>query len=171
MTVGSEGSSYVYAADAMDMWPRGSNVRARVATEEYALDSYQNLLFSICRFKEVTGHYPTHIYVVSFTFKRRRFETLHAPAIRWSADKFTYVGVNPPSSTGFDLKKSIQGELQNAARPFESDPYGCGGVLRKKRIERNPFVRTAPYPLSCPEMQDILSWCGPDPIPKTMVPW
>ena len=43
MTVGSEGPSYVYAADAMDMWPRGSNVRARAATEEYALDSYQNL--------------------------------------------------------------------------------------------------------------------------------
>mmetsp|Transcript_22555 Transcript_22555/g.55824 ORF Transcript_22555/g.55824 Transcript_22555/m.55824 type:complete len:172 (-) Transcript_22555:74-589(-) len=171
MTVGSEGPSYVYAADAMNMWPQGSNVRARVATEEYALDSFQNLLFSICRFKEVTGRFPRKISVVSFTFKRRRFETLHAPAIRWPANQFSYLGVNPPPSTGFNLEKSSQGELQNAAKPFEVDPYGCGGVLRKKRLERNPFYRTPPYPLSCPEMQDILSWCGPDLIPTTMVPW
>lgn len=130
-----------------------------------------NSLFSICRFKEVTGRFPTKISVVSFTFKRRRFETLHAPAIRWAASKFSYLGVNPPPNTGFNLEKSRQGELQNSAKPFEDDPYGCGGVLRKKRLERNPFYRTAPYPLSCPEMQNIFSWCGPDLIPTAMVPW
>jgi hypothetical protein len=44
----------------------------RVATEEYALDSYQNLLFAIARFKEVTGRRPFKITVVGYGMKRRR---------------------------------------------------------------------------------------------------
>lgn len=103
-------------------------------------------MFSIARFREVTGNYPDKITVVSFSFKRRRFETLHAPALRWPADKFAYVGVDPPASTGFDLKRSTEGELQNAAAPFEKDPYGCHSqVLQEKRKGRNPFHRTPPY--------------------------
>jgi len=31
----------------------------RVTTEDYAMDSFQNVLFSIARFKEFTNHYPT----------------------------------------------------------------------------------------------------------------
>jgi len=170
LTVGSEGPSYFHAADAMNMWPKG-NVRARTTTEEYALDSFQNLIFSICRFKEITGAFPKHITVVSFTFKQKRFEEIHAVALRWPAGRFTYIGVDPTASTGFDLEKSQRGELQNSVKPFQDDPYGCHGLLKMKRLDRNPFFRTAPYPLSCPEMQDILSWCGPDLIPFALVPW
>lgn len=32
----------------------------RVTTEDYAMDSFQNLLFSIARFKEYTSHYPSY---------------------------------------------------------------------------------------------------------------
>lgn len=107
-------------------------------------------LFSIARFKEVTGEYPKEITVVSFSFKQRRFETLHAPALQWPAEKFSYVGVNPPASTGFDLKRSTEGELKNAAAPFEKDPYGCHSkVLQEKRKGRNPFHRTPPYVRIC----------------------
>ena len=103
-------------------------------------------IFSIARFHEVTGNYPKKITVVSFSFKQRRFETLHAPALRWPADRFMYVGVDPPSSTGFDLKRSTEGEAKNAAAPFEQDPYGCHSeVLQEKRKGRNPFHRTPPY--------------------------
>jgi hypothetical protein len=103
-------------------------------------------MFSIARFREVTGDYPKKITVVSFSFKQRRFETLHAPALRWPADRFVYVGVNPPSSTGFDLKRSTEGESKNAAAPFEQDPYGCHSeILQEKRKGRNPFHRTPPY--------------------------
>ena len=44
----------------------------RIATEEYALDSYENLLFSVARFKEVTGVWPGRITVVGYGMKRRR---------------------------------------------------------------------------------------------------
>jgi hypothetical protein len=129
-------------------------------------------LFSICRFKEVTGNYPSKITTVSFSFKQRRFESLHAPALGWPKGSFFYIGVDPPASTGFNLERAKEGEWKNAAAPFESDPYGCHSpVLQQKRKDRNPFSRTPPYPLSCPEMKDLLSYCGPDPFPWGRLPW
>jgi len=182
----TEGGSYFRVADALQLWHgrdvfssdetvatnEASTVRARTATEEYATDSFENLLFSICRFREVTGVYPTKISVVSFTFKQQRFETLHAGALQWARNRFHYVGVDPPASTGFNLEESSAGEKKNSLVPFQTDPYGCHtDILQQKRKERNPYQRTAPYPLTCPEMKELLSWCGPDLIPKSQVPW
>ncbi len=166
----SEASSYFHVADAMDLWPPA--VRARTVTEEYATDSFENLLFSICRFKEVTGAYPAKVTVVSFSFKQRRFETLHLPALGFPAHRFRYIGIDPPASTGFDLAQSARGELENAARPFQEDPYGCHTpVLREKRRDRNPFFRTPPYELTCPELKDLLGYCGPHLFPTETLPW
>ena len=149
-----------------------TTVRARTITEEYATDSFQNLLFSICRFYEITGSYPKKITMVSFTFKRQRFETLHANSIQWPLANFHYVGVDPPSSTGFDIIESTNGEKNNSLLPYQTDPYGCHtDILQQKRKERNPFARRAPYELTCPEMKDLLYWCGPLLIPKSRVPW
>eukprot|EP00934_Nitzschia_sp_Nitz4_P001881 Nitzschia sp. Nitz4//scaffold8_size234185//232841//234078//NITZ4_001308-RA/size234185-augustus-gene-0.283-mRNA-1//-1//CDS//3329559959//1881//frame0 len=168
----TEGASYFHAADAMHLWPSAGTVRARTTTEEFATDSFENLMFSICRFQEVTGRYPDKITVVSFTFKERRFKTLHAPALQWPSEKFSYVGVDPPASTGFNLQRSIVGERENAAAPFEQDPYGCHSeVLQKKRRERNPFHRTPPYTISCPDLSELLHYCGPDPFPVHKLPW
>jgi hypothetical protein len=129
-------------------------------------------MFSLARFYEVTGRYPTKITMVSFTFKKRRFETLHAAAIRWPPERFQFIGVDPPASTGFDLEKSQKGEDENAAKPFETDPYGCHSEkLQQKRRERNPFSRTAPYDVSVPGMKELLHYCGPQLIPQQMVPW
>jgi hypothetical protein len=129
-------------------------------------------LFSICRFHEITGAYPSKITVVSFSFKRRRFETQHAPALHWPAHRFAYVGVDPPASTGFNLAEATQGELENAAKPFESDPYGChSAALQAKRKARNPFSRIPPYELSCPDMKELLHYCGPELFPKDQLPW
>ena len=172
----NEGASYFRVADALNLWSEAglasNDVRSRTTTEEFATDSFENLLFSICRFREITGRYPEKITVVSFTFKQRRFEEMHSRALRWPADQFSYLGVDPPSSTGFDLEESRRGELDNAARPFEADPYGCHTpVLQQKRRERNPFRRTPPYPLTCPDMSELLSWCGPELIGQSLVPW
>jgi hypothetical protein len=85
----------------------------RVATEEYALDSYQNLLFAIARFREVTGNWPGKITVVGYGMKRRRyvswlillesadgrFELLHARAIGWPEDRFEYLGIDDDGDT------------------------------------------------------------------------
>src|SRR3569623_1788031 len=55
-------------------------------------------MFSICRFHEVTGSYPEKITIVSFTFKQRRFETMHAAALQWPLHHFSYLGVDPPAA-------------------------------------------------------------------------
>lgn len=152
--------------------PVQSTVRARTVTEEYATDSFENLMFSICRFHDITGSYPQKITLVSFSFKRQRFETLHANALQWPLSRFRYVGVDPPSFTGFDLREASDGERNNSLIPFQTDPYGCHtDVLQKKRRERNPFARKAPYELTCPDMKELLTWCGPSVIPKSKVPW
>ena len=50
--------------------------------------------------------------------------------------------------------------------------YGCGdAALVKKRTNRNPFKRTIPYELACPEMKDLLHWCGPELFDVSQVPW
>lgn len=44
----------------------------RAVTEEFAMDSYQNLLFAFARFHEVTGRWPAKVTVVGYGMKRRR---------------------------------------------------------------------------------------------------
>ena len=109
--------------------------------------------------------------VVSFSFKKDRFEKLHAVAMRWPSDQFLFIGIDPDSSTGFDLESSLKGELENSALPFKSDPYGCHTSLRKKRKDRNPFSRTPPYYQTCPELKELMNFCGPALIPTSRVPW
>lgn len=69
----------------------------RATTEDHALDSYQNFLFSIARFHEFTGKYPSKITIVGYEFKRARFTELHRAALRWPSNKFHYIGVDPSS--------------------------------------------------------------------------
>ena len=45
----------------------------RVTTEDYAMDSFQNVLFSIARFKEFTNHYPTSSTLSSLSLSLHSF--------------------------------------------------------------------------------------------------
>jgi len=166
-----EGSSYYRVAEHYRWWQHdapgvdgedgGLPVQMRTVTEDFATDSFQNLLFSICRFKEVVGKYPMRITVVGFEFKRDRFVDLHRRAIRFPLLSFRYVGIHPPAGSRFDLEKAARGEREHSMAPFQRDPYGCRApALAAKRVERNPYHRMAPYPLSTPELRDLLSWCG-----------
>ncbi|KAF8893926.1 hypothetical protein BD779DRAFT_1504241 [Infundibulicybe gibba] len=69
----------------------------RATTEDHALDSFQNLVFSIARFREYVGRYPENITVIGYEFKRQRFTDLHRAALRWPQDRFHYIGVDPPN--------------------------------------------------------------------------
>jgi hypothetical protein len=110
--------------------------------------------------------------MVSFSFKGKRFSEMHAQAIHWPSEHFHYVGIDPEESTGFNLQEASKGELENAARPFKTDPYGChSNALIQKRKQRNPLKRTPPYELSCPDLANLLNWCEQERIPKHMVPW
>ena len=53
--------------------PKVTPSRSRAVVEEYARDSFENLLFSLSRFREYTGGYPTKITVVGYAFKEARF--------------------------------------------------------------------------------------------------
>jgi hypothetical protein len=59
----------------------------RVHSEEYARDSYENVLFSLCRFFEVTGRYPEKVTVIGFQFKEKRFKDLHRKAVRFPKER------------------------------------------------------------------------------------
>lgn len=173
-----EGLSYYRVAEHYGWWGLDSQKTAsdlpvvqRTVTEEYATDSFQNLLFSICRFHEVVGKYPARITVVGFSFKRHRFVSLHRTALRFPLHRFRYVGLDPPRNSHFDLQTAKQGEKRNSIRPFQADPYGCNSTeLLQKRRTRNPFKRTNPYPLSCPGLHALLEWCAPQTFPYAL-PW
>ena len=60
--------------------------------QEHARDSFENLLFSLCRFYELTGHYPNDVLVISYDFKHERFADLHRAALLWPDHRFRFLG-------------------------------------------------------------------------------
>jgi hypothetical protein len=143
------------------------SVRARAFTEEHARDSLENLMFGLCRFYEVTGRYPQHVTVVSYTLKQRRFRDLHRAALRFPASRFEFVGTPvPPTAIG-----AQEGEARTVAA-FVKDPYGCdpAGELVAKRQRRDPFALGPPHPTRCPAMSALLTHCSPDRY-RGSVPW
>jgi hypothetical protein len=185
----SEGESYLRFARATGLLP-SADTFTRVTIEDAALDSFQNVLFSIARFRELTGVYPTRITVVGHDFKRRRFEGLHRLALRWPKLRFTYEGV--PLGSEADEREAATGEvrfsnfrtisvshlsivlqLANAFSPYSKDLYGCHAHLSQKRAGRNFHMRTHGYHVGAPELRELLEWCPKDGIhifPGTL-PW
>ena len=131
----SEAQSYWIAAEDFHWWDK-PDVSVRATTEEFARDSFENLLFGIARFRESTGHYPMSIEVVGWQFKAERFD-LHRQTLRWpSGIRFKYHGVNDPQ----DLATSLAGEAEVLAA-FRRDPFASEAELLAKRRRRNPFRR------------------------------
>lgn len=162
----SEAQSYWHVAESKDWFGQRESVRWRTLTEEFARDSFENLLFSLCRFRELTGHYPSNVTVVSYDFKERRFTKLHRHALQFPEDQFSFVGV-PVSPTS--QAAAMKGE-QKVLDMFQEDPYGCSGELRKKRINRDPFLRATPYPAGCPEIRGLFGYCNSQPYFGSL-PW
>jgi hypothetical protein len=105
----------------------------RMTTENFALDSFENLIFSLARFREFTGKYPLRITVVGYGMKEARFEELHAKAIRWPVKgyysnqrQFHYVGIDDEG----DNQDQYDGEKIKGYKMFERDMYGCHGTLQ-----------------------------------------
>lgn len=66
--------------------------RKGLLSQEHARDSFENLLFSLCRFYELTGHYPDDLLVIGYDFKHERFCDLHRAALKWPDQRFRFVG-------------------------------------------------------------------------------
>jgi len=147
----SEGQSYYALADKLGLIDN-DDLKDRISTEEFARDSFENVLFSLSRFYEITERYPERITIPGFEFKRSRFLDHHFPALKFPVNKVNYIGVDPrPNYTKGSLEHEkyfndlANAEKKNALTLFEQDPFGTGIVLSKKRKNRNPFNRYHGY--------------------------
>ena len=131
-------------------------------SQEHARDSWENLLFSVCRFYELTGHVPVNITVVSYEFKGRRFTDLHRAALRYPQSHFRFIGTPALSPD------AVQGEAR-AASMFVTDPYSCREELLAKKEERDPFAE-GPYDGRCAPLTPLFDYCG-DRVYQGPLPW
>ncbi|ROV90523.1 hypothetical protein VPNG_10052 [Cytospora leucostoma] len=148
----SEGRSYATLAAANNYWnllgPASSAtstsskspsdlpllnipLHPRILVEERALDSYQNILFSIIHFWRSTSHWPSHLTIVSHQFKRRRLTEAHCTALSFPLDHVRFIGINPPGVP------EIVGREEDAVAEWIADPQGMSENLRAKRQGRN----------------------------------
>ena len=75
--------------------------------QEHARDSFENLLFSLCRFYELTGHYPDHLLVIGYDFKHERFADLHRAALRWPDQRFTFIGTPALTANAQEVSTAV----------------------------------------------------------------
>lgn len=115
----TEAESYLRLALSLDLFGNHHfypSTLSRATTETYALDSFQNLLFSLARFREVTSQYPSRVTVIGYEMKRRRFEELHRTAVKFPTESFQYVGLEPLASER-ESAKARDGEA--SPRPYK----------------------------------------------------
>jgi len=154
----SEGSTYWKVAENCDYGPfeRFQNIKGRAFTEDYAMDSFQNIMFSICRFYEVTGRYPSSITAISWSYKKTRFEKLHRRALMYPEGQFRFLGVDGEvniTNSAWEFEKM-------AIERFKEDMFGCYLKLKETRIGRNPYFRSLPYPHQCPHLSELFNVCA-----------
>lgn len=163
----SEAQSYHHLATLFQFWGHAT-VASRTTTEEYARDSYDNVLFSLARFHECVGSFPSKLTLISWAFKRKRFEH-HCMTVHWPLNRLSFVGIGTPD----DLQSALTSEAKTL-KEFNVDNTGYGsngGPLGKKKMARNPFRRHHGYCQSVPSMTPLLIWTGTGPCPDDSLPW
>jgi hypothetical protein len=129
----SEARSYYQAATTAELFP--PDFPAPVVLEEYALDSFENILLSLLCYKEYVGTYPRSLSVISWKFKGERLR-LHCQALQLPLAMYNIIGVENPA----DLAKVELAE-HRVKENFTKDPFGLHNPLAQKRLQRNPFRR------------------------------
>ena len=153
----SEAETYRGIARRFDWWRNGqlkpatADLDARAEVEDYSRDSFENLLFSICRFQQIVGRYPERVTLISWAFKRERFDR-HRDAIRFRAERFRFEGFNNP----IGLEAALHGEAITL-EGFRHNRYGSHGPIAEKRLMRNPFRREHDF-RSCPGMREFFAF-------------
>lgn len=143
LTALSEARSYYHAALAEELTQghvgggRAHELysRGRILLEEHAMDSLQNLVFSILLYRQTIGRYPQNIRIITHAFKAKRFLELHAPAIHWPKDRIQVQGLDPVMSSA-ELESTLQGEERFGFAPWRDDLLGSGEILSQKRKQR-----------------------------------
>ena len=109
-------------------------MKDRIFAENYATDSYQNLLFSIILFRHETGNWPDHLTIISHAFKRNRFVNSHCISIQWPLERVTFKGIDPPPE--ITPKRLLKAGESKATDAWVADMYGISGSLLAKRLQR-----------------------------------
>ncbi|KIV96516.1 hypothetical protein, variant [Exophiala mesophila] len=176
----SEGQSYLDVAlehNLFGLETTPPTLRQRIFVDEYATDSYQNILLSLIQYPLFLGQlastdnpaaqtlvssnhpFPTHLTIISHEFKRERFLKLHLPAVHWRGVT-EYIGINPP----FDRAKMAEveeGERVQGFGAWKEDLYGTGDKLTHKRVLRgwdlDGFMKQVLQKYSNPQMADAAS--------------
>jgi hypothetical protein len=134
----SEAESAFNLAEAAGWWGF-SEVKARTLIEDYALDSLQNIAFSLAVIRKATGHYPRKCLCLGFSFKRERYIS-HAQGLGYSGE-FVYLGINDPNP---DLRyRAIVGEHLKM-RSAKHDRLLQGPEWRAQRKKRDICSRGLP---------------------------
>ncbi len=117
----AESQGYWLVAESMGWFGTGRVVRDRSFTEEHSRDSLENLVFSLCRFYELTGRYPEQLTIVSYDFKEERFLDAHAAALGWwvLAPRPTYFDRRAAARPDSALTRATRCALRPFARPEE----------------------------------------------------
>ncbi|KAK2759925.1 hypothetical protein FQN54_002661 [Arachnomyces sp. PD_36] len=142
----SEAQSYYNLAKENNFFSKNALTGRIIITETHATDSYQNVLFSILRFRLYTGAYPSRMTIITHEFKRERFLKIHLPAIGWVPrtqeepsdgldDRARLIGINPPPEIT-SPESLVEGELKRGIGLWAKDRYGVGGDLGEKRRKR-----------------------------------
>src|SRR6266567_2630652 len=126
----TEAATYLTIAEQKLRKQGMEHLLGRLATEEFAHDSFENVAFGYERFKQITGHYPLQTTTIGWKFKEERFG-MHAKEL--GIPNFEYVGANDPE--GDALAAAEKGE-QRTRDDYQEFPRGDRGRLLKLRQER-----------------------------------
>lgn len=151
----SESASYLQLAK--DRGLITSRISTQIYLEEYARDSYENVLFSLIKFRQETGKWPIFIKIIGLDFKKDRFLNEHLKVLQFPLKYVEYIGIGPiyPPASYYNvdteqyanqklqfLEDLEKAEEKNALGPFKENPFGCkGSVLYEKKLARDPFNR------------------------------
>jgi hypothetical protein len=152
----TEALGYWKIAEWYGWW--GHDVSARAFTEDYALDSFLNLLYGLFRYHQIAGAWPERVTVCGWGFKGRRIAELHRQALRWRRE-LEYVAVNDPPN-----REEVAEREKATCREFELDPFGLNPPIAEKRAARDHFYRVPPYAIPALGRLPVFPWEAEPPV-------
>lgn len=102
----------------------------KIVLEEFARDSFENILFSVCRFFQLNGKIPASICVCSMRSKEDRFRTI---CNELGFSDFSYKG------------KGEENKGDRRLSEIKGNPFHRGTQFYKTRRSRDPWEKGNPY--------------------------
>lgn len=128
----SEARGMLDWAGDLGLWPAEKGL---ILLEEYAIDSFENILFSLGRFYQFFGEFPASVASCTWKFNIERFEIL-ARKLGLSHYQVLPVG----RRVGEEIIAQKWAELA------KKDPLYCRQAdSKEKYLRRNPWKRNHPY--------------------------